>query len=453
MILCSGREGAHRQSIGDALWSRSGEQQARTNLRQALSAVRKALGSISSSLQQKGDLLWLDRTYAWVDIDLISESAGPIADADIETLLNAGEFLQGIKLNEPGFDDWLAIWRATFAQRLQDCLAKACKDKLNQGAFSEAERISRKLIAVDNFNEAAHRTRMRALAGCGEAATALRHFIEFESLLKSELGVSPGVETLELARSLKSDVHVVDGAPPEAASQAPDLSIVPPEESPTFPSPQSEASPELRNVVVVCAEIFDDLARIQDAQSYLQDLADLSSQLSALLGDFGGTELSNTGGSLLAVFGYPSAHSKDGERALNFCTTALDSICRTMPGAQARIAMVSGIVLASPGAESNVLGDPVRRVQSQVHRTPDGRITVDRGVFRATSGLASYAPLESELWSVALGGEEVAPTRRSEFVGRERELRQALELLEDVQADGRGEVIVLRGEAGSAKRG
>lgn len=451
MIASSGSAGTSRQSIGEALWSRSGEQQARTNLRQALSAVRKALGPMSDSLKQRGDLLWLDRTNTWVDIDLISENPQPIADTDLEILLSSGEFLQGINLNESGFEEWLKTESATLIHRLQECLAKSCEDKLNRGAFFEAEKISRKLIAVDNFNESAHRARMRALAGCGEAATAVRHFIEFQALLKSELGVSPGVETIELAESLKADAQSVETPPSQKADPAPVRPAATVDAQVEPRSPQPKPSPELRNVLVVSAEIVADDEKMQNAQVHFQSLADLSSQITALLGDFGGTELSNTGASLLAVFGFPLAHSKDGERALFFSQQVQSLIREAMPKSLSRISIVSGIVLASSGNVTNVLGDPVRRAQSQLYRTPDDRITVDRGVFRATSGLAAYAALSDDLWAVAVSSDDAAPTKATAFVGRDRELRQALELLEDVQEDERGEVIVLRGEAGIGK--
>lgn len=452
MILSSGKDGTSRQSVGEALWSRSGEQQAKTNLRQALSAIRKAFGPMAIALQNRGELLWFDREKLRVDIDIILDRPAPVEGGELETLLGAGDFLQGVRLSEPGFDDWLTLRRSTFARQLQDCLAEACKSKLAQSAFSEAERISRKLIEVDNFNEAAHRARMRSLAGCGEIATALRHFHELEELLRSELGVSPGQETLALAQDLKAELSDRSVKSPGAAKPSADPPVVlSAKETQVFASPIPEYSPELRNVVVVCADILDDPAQVQKVQAHLQGLEAMSRKISDLLRDFGGTELSNTGGSLLVVFGFPAAHSKDGERALTFCQQALGLIGKTMPEAQARIAMVSGIVLASAGTESNVLGDPMRRAQSQVHRTPDGRITVDRGVFRATSGLTAYAALADDLWGVALVGDEAALTKAAEFVGRERELRQALELLQDVQEDQRGEVLVLRGEAGIGK--
>ena len=442
MILTAGKEGINRRVIGESLWSRSSEQQARTNLRQALSALRKALGTLAENIEHSGDLLWFRRGGFWLDIDLIyAPMRRPGAD-DFSALIEAGQFLEGIVINEPPFENWLVEKRARLNRLLQDHLERECERKLDDEDYTAAERISRKLIAMDNFNEAAHRARMRALSGCGEIATALKHFKELESLLGTELGVSPGGATIELAKKLRetepvqtlSKTHKKPPVQSAMVGTAEPLSV----ESPT--------QPELRNVVMVAVDVSQKSWPSDDFDSQIEIIERISGVLSQVLQDFKGTELTNNGTSLLAVFGHPTAHSKDSERGLRFAQAALSSAEREMPGASVRVAMVSGIVLASAADGASVLGDPIRRAQALIHRTPEGQISADRGVFQATSGLAAYTVLDEELWSVALEPDELQNRDRTDFVGRDRELRQALELLDDVQEDRRGEVIVLRGD-------
>ena len=448
IVLAAGSKGIGRQTIGDMLWSRSNEQQARTNLRQALSALRKSLGDLAGNLEQRGDVLWFRRDEVTLDIDLVANSQTPLNEHELQILCDAGEFMQGYSLKEAPFEEWLHEHRARINRLMQDRLESACEGFLGAGDFSGAERVSRKLIALDNFNEAAHRARMRALEGSGEVAAALKHFDELSRLLDRELAVTAAPKTLELARKLRMPERKPPQSEPEPEANRPPAQSGKDED--VAATPTQTQPPELRNVVVVALDISEDDTADQHVASRFDDIEDMSVRLSRLLQDFRGTELSNNGTSLLAVFGYPVAHSKDGERGVGFGRSALAEILTKMPGAVVRIAIVSGVVLARSEERANVLGDPVRRAQAQIHKTPEGRISADRGIFRATGNVATYEAEAESLWCLAPETQGKAE-RRPEFVGRDRELRQVLELLEDVEQEGRGEVVVLRGEAGIGK--
>ncbi|MEW9918829.1 BTAD domain-containing putative transcriptional regulator [Marimonas sp. MJW-29] len=444
IILAAGSTGVTRQSIGEMLWSRSEEQQARTNLRQALSALRKALGPLANSLHQQGDVLSFRRDGIMLDLDLIETPGNPLGDDYLHRLMDAGDFMQGFALREPPFEEWLGEQRARVTRLLQERLDEICEALLHAEEFAKAERVSRKLIALDNFNEAAHRARMKALTGCGEVATALKHFEDFKHLLASELGVSPGAKTLELVRTFRT----IDPPVQKTETQAQTAPVRPMAEQ-QVETPNAR-QPELRNVVVVAVDISEDGAGPSDLTAQFDAIQDVSEALSRLVLDFQGTELSNNGTSLLAVFGYPKAHSKEGERGIGFGSRAREEILAQMPNVNVRVAIVSGIVLAQTSERGNVLGDPIRRAQAQIHNTPDGRISVDRGIFQATGDIAAYEELTGSAWCLATRAGDTS-ARRSQFVGRDRELRQVLELLEDVEHDSRGEVMVLRGEAGIGK--
>lgn len=176
MIVAAGPEGIGRRGICETLWWRSGERQARTNLRQALSALRKALGPLAKNLEDRGDVLALGRDGLAIDLDLVTASDERLEADQLETLISAGEFLQGIDIREPAFEDWLSDQRQRVNRLVQDRLERECERFLDAGAFPMAQRVSAKLIEIDNFNESAHRGRMRALEGQGEIAKAPRHF-------------------------------------------------------------------------------------------------------------------------------------------------------------------------------------------------------------------------------------------------------------------------------------
>ncbi len=86
IVLAAGSKGIGRQTIGDMLWSRSEEQQARTNLRQALSALRKSLGDLAGNLEQRGDVLWFRRDRVMLDLDLLANSQTSLSEHGLEIL-------------------------------------------------------------------------------------------------------------------------------------------------------------------------------------------------------------------------------------------------------------------------------------------------------------------------------------------------------------------------------
>ena len=97
---------------------------------------------------------------------------------------------------------WIADWRQTlddvFARSLS-CLAEAW---LAMERWPLAEAIADEAIRIDPLREVAHRQRIRALAGAGNGARALRAYRELETLLAEELGASPSPETDALYDSL-----------------------------------------------------------------------------------------------------------------------------------------------------------------------------------------------------------------------------------------------------------
>lgn len=443
MILDSGLAGINRATVGGVLWSLSTEAQARTNLRQALSAIRKAMGPLASNLANQSDTLTFSRSGVNLDIDLLAKSPSAFSDADLTVLLDAEEFLNGMSMNEELFEEWLADRRSHYRRKLQDVLEREGRLRIDLYDFAAAERIATKLIALDNFNEAAHRLRMLALEGCGEVATALRHFESMKVLLRSELGVAPGAETSDLAMRLRSRA-AGDARPLHTpVVETTTVTLASPE-----PRRKDEASPDLRNVAVIAVDIR---VSMHDAAANLEAVAACADALSSLARTFGATELTNTGQSFLAVFGYPLAHSKDGERSVAFAQALMPAISGIVPAAAVRSAIVSGVVFANVSQNRSVLGDPVRMAQTLLHQTPDNAIRVDKGIFQATRQHVTFVPVGRNCWQVAAPSGESAPNLSSELVGRERETGQVVDILKDAMVNLRGEVVLLRGAAGIGK--
>ena len=88
-----------RRWLESRLWSDRGPDQASGSLRQALMQIRRALGP-------HADCLGADREAVWVD------DIDPDTDADDEAAKQGREFLEGVDIPDPAFEDWLRQERA-----------------------------------------------------------------------------------------------------------------------------------------------------------------------------------------------------------------------------------------------------------------------------------------------------------------------------------------------------
>ncbi len=99
-----------RAALQDKLWSDRGQQQGRYSLRQALMTLRSVFEDDPGALILKGNQVELDRDRFVIDLHL-----SPAADAREELL--AREFLEGIDIRDPEFEDWLREMRSVLRSR------------------------------------------------------------------------------------------------------------------------------------------------------------------------------------------------------------------------------------------------------------------------------------------------------------------------------------------------
>lgn len=207
-LAAAGSAPVPRNRIAGLLWGGRGEEQARASLRQELSNLKKALGA------GRADLIVADRISLWlrsrlVDVDVAAfEKAAAqgsrLAPADAAALYG-GDFLAGLEVQAPEFDEWATTERARLKTVAVDVLERASQAARDAGDAAAARQASERLIALDPFNERGHRLLMRALTDLGQRAEALAHFGALTDLLKEELGIAPAPETLRLVEALKSE--------------------------------------------------------------------------------------------------------------------------------------------------------------------------------------------------------------------------------------------------------
>ncbi len=92
MLASSDNYTRSRRWLEDKLWSDRGSEQARGSLRTTLVDIRKNLGEFA-------EILGSDRTSVWLEQDRI--------ETDIDNTESTREFLEGLVIPDPEFNDWL----------------------------------------------------------------------------------------------------------------------------------------------------------------------------------------------------------------------------------------------------------------------------------------------------------------------------------------------------------
>src|SRR4051812_36995165 len=239
-LVLNRTRGCPRDELIDVLWPEGPPAAADSALSALLSKLRRALGE--GVLTGRGELR-LHLETARVDIEA---SAAAILEA--EAAMESGDHtLAAERAREALSTDlqtflpdaeggWAAEQRReleTIRLRALETLAEA---GLRQGGreLGAAEQAARAAIAAAPFRESAHRLLMEVHEAAGNPAEALRAFEELRSLLREELGTTPGQAAMAVFE------RVLRGEPPPLRAVAP-VAALPAWEPAPWPAPLAAA--------------------------------------------------------------------------------------------------------------------------------------------------------------------------------------------------------------------
>lgn len=194
-----------RDALAALFWGELSDDDAKNNLRQALSNLRKY---VDPYLIVSRDSVGVNPAAPLrVDsVDFLSALRSAAADADpIVPLQRAealyqGDFLAGFLVRDaPDFEDWAMLQRVHFRELALQALHTLTAHHLNRGAYAAAIESAGRLLMLDNWREEAHQQLMLALARSGQRAAALQQYETCRRLLKTELDVEPSAELTGLA--------------------------------------------------------------------------------------------------------------------------------------------------------------------------------------------------------------------------------------------------------------
>ncbi len=211
-----------KEVLMDRFWPDLEESSARNNLNVAVYGLRQSLKKEGSKflhvLFQDGCYLLNPDLGIWVDIDAFDralklaarlEAQGRI-DQAIGALNQAEQLYQGDFLAEDLYEDWTAELREGYRSRYLDLLRKLSECQFRKENYEACTDINRKLLALDQANEFAHRRVMECYACRGQRHLALRQFGLCRDALAKEFGLKPAPETTSLFERIRT--HADSGA-------------------------------------------------------------------------------------------------------------------------------------------------------------------------------------------------------------------------------------------------
>jgi DNA-binding SARP family transcriptional activator len=209
-----------RGTLIGLLWPDIPEENARSNLRNALSNLHRVLGDqqadppylhVSRSTLQfnSASNCWLDvRAFLGLlptadqDQDVWSDPA-ELARLEQAIALYRGDFLEGFALDAAPFEEWILVTRQQFRQKLMATVRLLALGHAQLGDLAASSRVTRRWLELEPWEEAAHRHMMQLLALRGQRSAALAQYKTCRQSLSLELGIEPELETVRLYEQIR----------------------------------------------------------------------------------------------------------------------------------------------------------------------------------------------------------------------------------------------------------
>jgi class 3 adenylate cyclase/tetratricopeptide (TPR) repeat protein len=227
---------------------------------------------------------------------------------------------------------------------------------------------------------------------------------------------------------------------------------------------------ERRLVTVLFADLvgFTTLAEGRDAEAVRDLLSQYFEVASETIRRYGGTVEKFIGDAVMAVWGAPTAHEDDAERAVRAGLDLVEVVATLGEGIQARCGVLTGEAAVTLGARDQgmVAGDLVNTASRLQSVAPPGGVLVGEATQQASSGSIAYEPagehvLKGKVAPVAAWRAlRIVAERRGRgrderleapFVGRDAELRLLKDLFHATTREKRVRLVSITGQAGIGK--
>jgi class 3 adenylate cyclase/tetratricopeptide (TPR) repeat protein len=183
---------------------------------------------------------------------------------------------------------------------------------------------------------------------------------------------------------------------------------------------------------------------------------------------YGGTVEKFIGDAVMAVWGAPTAHEDDAERAVRAGLDVVEAVKGLAPDLQARAGVLTGEAAVTLGASGQgmVAGDLVNTASRLQSVAPAGVVLVGESTQRATTAAIAYESAGEQLLKgkaapvpafralrviAERGGRGRTDRLEAAFVGRDSELRMLKDLFHATAREKRVRLVSITGQAGVGK--
>ena len=214
LLLCRVGEAQPRERLIGLLWGDRGDRQARHSLSQTLTAIRGAIGIAPDPFIAERETVAIEPGA--IGADVIDLAALAERD-DLDSLRAAadlcrGPLLEGFRIHDAAFDEWLSQERSRFHQLVVSVLTKLAAREADAGDAEAASAALERALALDPLSEEVHRRLMRLDLDCGNYNAVIRHYRACSEVLKRELGTVPEPTTTALYQEART--RLKDAPPP-----------------------------------------------------------------------------------------------------------------------------------------------------------------------------------------------------------------------------------------------
>ncbi|MCF6278052.1 MAG: AAA family ATPase [Anaerolineales bacterium] len=229
-LLLNREQPSDRRRLAFLFWPRGTESAARRNLRQYLHRMRQVFEGLALSkdiILTTGATIQINPNVdIWLDVDAFRTKTRP--DATLDELEQGVAFYRGDLLADL-YEDWCDARRQELRQRYLQSLDRLSIGMQENYRAEEAWGVVQKWIAVEPFDETAHRRLMGLYVALGKRNQALQHYQQLRENLAAELGTKPLPET-------QAFVEMIQTGAGQIAEAVRPLAVEP--LSPVLPAPQ-----------------------------------------------------------------------------------------------------------------------------------------------------------------------------------------------------------------------
>jgi class 3 adenylate cyclase len=307
--------------------------------------------------------------------------------------------------------------------------------------------------------------------GCGSANEAGRKFCGECGERLASICPSCGSSNAPGARFCgECGTPLVTGTAPAGAASATGSTPASGASSATGSAPAAAPVAERRLVSILFVDLvgFTTLSEGRDPEEVRELLTRYFDVARDMVERYGGTIEKFIGDAVMAVWGAPTAHEDDAERAVRAALDVVDAVRGLGPGLEARAGVLTGEAAVTIGARGQgmVAGDLVNTASRLQSVAPSGVVLVGEATHRATSGAIAYEEAGDQLLKgkaapvPAWRAMRVVAQRRgvgrgdrleAPFVGRDSELRLLKDLFHATAREKRLRLVSVTGQGGIGK--